>query len=417
MMTQEDKVQSRKAIMGALALILFIDTMGLGLIIPILPDLISSLSDVRIGRAAEIGGLLLFTFALMQFIFAPIIGGLSDRFGRRPVLLITLFALAIDYVLMAFAPTLFWLFIGRTISGIMGATWAAANSCIADLFPPKERSANFGKLGAAGAAGLVMGPAIGGILGTYGERIPFFVASILCFIGVICAYFLLKETLVDSKRRKFKLSRANPLGNLITMMGKPFVLGLLFCIFFMHFASQSQFAVWAFYLIEKFSWSEFQIGLSVTFYGILLVIVQGALIGPVIARIGEHKTAFYSLLLSIPPFLIFAFAQNSWVIVAGICAGALGAFAFPAIQGMMTARVNENAQGELQGAIASIISLGSIIGPIAMTFTFGTFTKDRDDIHYFPGAPFLFSALLVIIAILLFMRTMSKYYQDNKNAA
>lgn len=414
MIIPEASNQNRNGIMSALALILFIDTMGLGLIIPILPKLISSLSDVSVGRAAEIGGLLLFTFALMQFIFAPIIGGLSDRFGRRPVLLITLFALSIDYIVMAMAPTLLWLFLGRTISGIMGATWSAANSCIADIFPPEERAANFGKLGAAGAAGLVMGPAIGGMLGSYGERIPFFVASILCMFGTLFAYFLLTETLAISKRRPFDFKRANPIGNLITMIGKPFVMGILLCVFFMHFAAQSQIAIWAFYLIEKFAWSELQIGLSVALYGILLIVVQGGLVGPAIAKFGERKTALYSLILSIPAFLIFAFAQYSWVILAGIAVGALGAFAFPAMQAMMTARIDENAQGELQGAIASIISLGSIIGPIAMAYTFGTFTKTGNTLTYFPGAPFLLSALMILVAIILFSRTYSKYYHKSK---
>lgn len=405
MTVRSETDKNHKGIMSALALILFIDTMGLGLIIPILPELISSLSDVSVGRAAEIGGLLLFTFAFMQFIFAPIIGGLSDRFGRRPILLITLFALSIDYILMALAPTLLWLFLGRTISGIMGATWAAANSCVADIFEPDQRSANFGKLGAAGAAGLVMGPAFGGLLGTYGARAPFFAAAILCVLGTLVSYFLLTETLPSSHRRRFDFKRANPLGNLVTMLDKPFVLGLLLCIFFMHFAAQSQFAVWAFFLIEKFTWTELQIGLSVALYGILLVVVQGALVGPAIGKFGEHKTAFYSLIFAIPAFLIFAFAQYSWAILVGIGVGAIGAFAFPAMQGMMTARIDEDAQGELQGAIASIISLGSIIGPIAMTFTFGAFAQYGNDLPYFPGAPFLLSALLILVAILIFVRT------------
>lgn len=313
---------NKNAIMASLALIIFVDMMGIGLILPILPKLISSLSDVSIGRAAEIGGL-------------------SDRFSRRPVLLITLTALGLDYILMAIAPTLLWLFVGRIISGIMGATWSAANSCIADMFNPKDRGANFGKLGAAGGAGLVMRPAIGGLLGGYGERIPFYVASILCLLGAIFAFLVFKETLSSEKRRIFEIKRANPLGNLIYMLKKPFIIGALACIFFIHVASQSEIAVWAFYLIEKFAWSEFQIGLSVTLFGILLAIVQGGLVGPAINRFGEAKTVIYSLLFGVPAYIIFANAGYGWVMIVGICVGALGGFAFPAIQSMMSSCIEK----------------------------------------------------------------------------
>ena len=257
------------------AFIVFVDMCGMGLIVPIMPSLIQGLTGVSVDRAAEIGGLLLFSFAMMQFLFAPVIGGLSDRYGRRPVMLATLALLGLDYILMALAPTLAWLFVGRIISGIMGATWAAANSCVADVIKSEERGKAFGLMGAAGAAGFVMGPAIGGILGHFGDRAPFWAAAVLALGGAVAGYFLLQETLDKGKRRAFDMKRANPLGNIIQMMKSPLVIGFLGVIFMMQLAVQVQLTVWSYYTILKFSWSPLTIGLSVALFGILVALVQG----------------------------------------------------------------------------------------------------------------------------------------------
>jgi len=381
---------SAKSTLPFVAFIVFIDMMGIGLILPVMPSLIEDLTGEGVGRAAEIGGWLLFAYATMQFLFAPVIGGLSDRFGRRPVLLTTLFLLGLDYVIMAWAPDLVWLFIGRIISGVMGASWAAANSCVADVAKPEERGKFFGLLGGAGAAGFVIGPGIGGMLGEYGDRLPFIAAAVLALLGTAIGIVILKETLPAEKRRRFTITRANPLGSIIQMSKTPLVLGFLLAIFILQLAAQAQIAVWAYWLIERFAWSKFQIGMSVALFGILLAIVQGGLTGPVIAKLGEKRSIFIGMCFGIPAYLIFAFAPNDLFVYLGIIVGAASGVAFPAMQQMMSARIDEDAQGELQGAVASTISLTSIFGPVMMTAVFGAYA-DKEG-YYFPGAPFLLGA-------------------------
>ena len=379
------------------ALIVFIDMVGIGLIVPVLPGLLEELTGEGLDRTAEIGGWLLFAYALMQFLFAPIIGGLSDRFGRRPVLLVTLFALGVDYLIMALAPDLMWLFIGRVLSGIMGASWAAANSCIADVASKEERGKLFGIMGAAGGSGFVIGPAIGGIIGEYGVRLPFFASAFLAIVGAAVGYFILKETLPRERRRAFTFARANPLGTLTQMSRNPVVIGFIAVIFFMQLAGQSQMSVWSYHTQLMFDWSERDSGCSVAVVGIVIALVQGGVTGPVIARIGPERTAMLGFLLSFPAFYLFAFAQSSWIMIVGILFGGLGGLTFPALQQMMSARIAEDAQGELQGAVASAMSITSIIGPLIMTGAFGAFADDEG--IYFPGAPYLIAAAFSLIGI------------------
>ncbi len=388
------------------ALIVFIDMVGIGLIIPVLPDLLEELTGESVDRTAEIGGWLLFAYALMQFLFAPIIGGLSDSFGRRPVLLVTLFILGLDYAIMAWAPTLFWLFLGRIMAGIMGASWAAANSCIADVASPAERGKYFGIMGGAGASGFVVGPAIGGLLGSVDVRLPFIIAAALAIGGAVAGYFLLKETLPVERRRAFTLKRANPLGTLIQMSRLPVVMGFLLVIFFTQMAGQSQMSVWAYHTKLVFEWSEIEIGLSVALFGVILVVIQGGLTGRVIARIGPERTAMLGFFISMPAYYLFAFASASWVMVLGVVIGGLGGLTFPALQQMMSERVDEDAQGELQGAVASTMSITSIFGPILMTGVFGAFADGQG--VYFPGAPYLVAAALLLIGVLLAAWTIRK---------
>jgi MFS transporter, DHA1 family, tetracycline resistance protein len=383
--------------LGFVAAIVFIDMVGIGLIIPVMPRLLESLTGEGIDRTAEIGGLLLFAYALMQFVFAPVIGGLSDRFGRRPVLLLTLFLLGIDYLIMAFAPDLWWLFVGRLLAGVMGASWAAANSCVADLVAREDRGRYFGMLGGAGASGFVIGPAIGGVLGSYGERMPFLASAVLCIAATAVGYFLLRETLPADKRRKMTLARANPFGTIVQMANTPIVLGFLGIIFLMQMASQSTLSVWAYYNTLAFGWTELSIGLSVALYGLLLAIVQGGLTGPCIARFGPKMTCLAGLIVAIPAYALFAFAPGSWAMILGIVMGSMAGLTFPAMQQMMSERVAEDAQGELQGAIASIVSLTSIIGPIIMTGLFGAFADDQG--LFFPGAPFALSIVIMTAAL------------------
>jgi DHA1 family tetracycline resistance protein-like MFS transporter len=379
------------------ALIVFIDMLGIGLIIPVLPGLLEEVTGESLDRTAEIGGWLLFAYALMQFLFAPIIGGLSDRFGRRPVLLATLFILGVDYAIMAWAPTLFWLFVARLMSGIMGASWAAANSCIADVAAPAERGKYFGIMGAAGAGGFVIGPAVGGLLGSFDVRLPFVAASALAIAGAVAGFVLLKETLPKGRRRAFSAARANPLGTLIQMARNPIVLGFLGVLFFMQLGAQSHQSVWAYHTDLMFGWDALEIGLSVALFGIMLVLVQGGLTGKVIARIGARRTIMLGLLVSYPANLCFAFATQGATMIAGIFIGALGGVVFPAMQQIMSERVAEDAQGELQGAVASTMSITAIIGPLIMTAAFGAFADTKG--VYFPGAPYLLAALCSGMAI------------------
>ncbi len=388
------------------AFIVFVDMLGIGLILPVMPALIRDVSFVRIDRAAEIGGFLLFAYAGMQFVFAPIIGGLSDRFGRRPVLLTTLGALGVDYCLMAAAPSLGWLFIGRMISGVMGATWAAANSCVADSVAVEKRGAAFGTLGGAGAAGFVFGPAIGGLAGEFGTRIPFIIAAVLVLSGVFAGFFLLQETLAPSRRRTFELSRANPVGSIVRMTRKPFVLGCLATAFFMQLSAQAQLSIWAYWGLLRFGWTSLISGLTVSLYGVLLGTAQAVLTGKCIARFGAARTARWSLCFGLPCYLLLAFAPSTPFVIAAILIGSLTGMTFPSLQSLMTARVDHDSQGELQGAIASTISLTSIIGPVVMTQTFAHFS----DAHraFFPGAPYLLSLGLLTVAIGILWTTLTR---------
>lgn len=391
----------------ALAIIVFIDTAGIGLIVPVMPTLIEGLTGEDIDRAAEIGGWLLFSYAAMQFVFAPIIGGLSDRYGRRPVLLITLALLSVDYALMAWAPTLAWLFVGRIISGIMGASWAAANSCIADSTPRERRGAAFGMLGGAGAAGFVLGPAIGGVIGQFGDRLPFAAAALMCAGGTIFGLMVFKETLPPEKRRAFDPFRANPFGSLIRMARVPLVIGCLGAIFFMQLASQSQLSVWAYYGTLKFGWTPVVIGLTVTLFGVLLGITQGVMSGKSIAYFGPVRTATYSLMFAVPSFVILAFAPSTAVVIVGMVIGAIPGMCFPAMQQLMSERIAEDSQGELQGAIASTVSLTSIIGPPVMTGVFGAYA-DAEGL-FFPGAPFVLAAGLMVVSVLVLASTLHRH--------
>jgi MFS transporter, DHA1 family, tetracycline resistance protein len=398
---------SKNPTLGLVAFIVFIDMMGIGLIVPVTPRLMMSLSGEGLDRAAEIGGWLAFSFAITQFICAPIIGGLSDRFGRRPILLFALAALGVDYALMAWAPTLAWLFAGRIISGVVGATWAAANSCIADIVEPDKRGAAFGLLGGAGAAGFVMGPALGGLFGLLGDRVPFMVASVLCLAGAAYGAYALPETLPPEKRRAFSLARANPFGTMLQMAKVPLVFGCLITIFFMQFAAQSNFVVWSYYGTLQFGWGPLTIGATVALFGILLALIQGLLVGKVIARFGAVRTAVYGLFFAIPSYLIIGFAWSTEIMIVGLVVGAVTGLTFPAMQTLMTPKIAEDSQGELQGAIASMVSVTTIVGPPAMAGVFGTYSDKVGP--FFPGAPYMLATALMVCAVLALWLTLKRY--------
>ena len=399
----DEKVEEKPSrdILIFVCLVMFFDAMGVGLILPVLPDLIKELSDVSNDRAAVIGGYLLFTFAAMQFLFAPILGGLSDRFGRRPVLLLALFGFSLDYFVMAAAPSLAFLFVARMISGLFGATYPAGNAAIVDISTPEDRAKFFGFTGAAVGLGFIMGPAIGGLIGEYGPRLPFILAGFLTLATCVYGYFKFPETLAPEKRRAFNWRRANPIGSLVKISAYPIVLAILGSIFLIQLANQSYVSIWSFYTIEVAEWSPFWIGLSAAFYGFMLVLVQGVLTGPVIQKYGEIKPTYFSLLIGIVSYTVLAFAWNGPIIYLGILIGGFSGFLFPATQALMTRRTPEDAQGELQGAISANFSIASIIGPLLMSQVFEQYTG-ADAAYVFPGAPFAIAVVLVLAALLVF---------------
>jgi DHA1 family tetracycline resistance protein-like MFS transporter len=376
-----------------------IDTIGLGIIIPVLPQLLTGLTVNTISVAAQYGGALMVVYALTHFFFAPILGNLSDAYGRRPVLLLSLFALGIDYVLMGFAPTIVWLFVGRFIAGAAGATFAVANAYIADTSAPEDRAKNFGLIGAAFGIGFVLGPALGGFLIDFGPRAPFFVAAGLSFANMIYGYLILPETLAKEKRRPFSLSRANPVGSVIQMNKFPMVLGLIIAILFFQTAHDAHPSVWSFYTIEKFDWTPRDIGLSLALVGISIALVQGVLIRFILPRLGEKKSAYFGYVMGTIGFAGFAFADSGTAMLLWILPWSLMGIAGPALRAIIANQVPDEQQGELSGAIASMISLTAIFSPIIMTQTFGYFASNNASI-YFPGAPFLLAAALVVLTII-----------------
>jgi DHA1 family tetracycline resistance protein-like MFS transporter len=382
---------------------ILIDTIGFGMIAPVMPELISQLTGEGFAQAARYGGSLMFLFAAVQFFAAPILGNLGDRFGRRPVLLISLAALGLDYVLIALAPTLSWLFVGRFISAIASATFATANAWVADVSEPDDRAKHFGFLSAAWGLGFMLGPVLGGLLGEIGPRIPFWAAAGLALANVIYGFFVLPESLPKSNRRRFEWKRANPIGALVQIKRYPAVLGFIIALIPFQIAHDANPAVWGFYTMHKFAWSVSDVGWSLFVVGASIMFVNAVLVGPTIARLGEKGAVMLGYCAMSLGFFIFAFASEGWMVIGGILPFALVGVAQPAIRGMMANLVPANAQGELQGAMASVMSLTMIVSPVIMTELFYRFSRDGAAID-FPGAPFFAAAVLVLVALGLFTR-------------
>lgn len=374
-----------------------IDITGLGLIIPVMPSLIEELTGSTISQASSYGGWLTFTFAIMQFLFSPILGGLSDQFGRRPILLIALLGFALDYVLLSFAPTLAWLFIGRALAGITGASITTATAYIADISTKENRAQNFGMIGAAFGLGFIIGPVLGGLLGSLGPRIPFMVAAALTFINFLYGYFVLPESLQPENRRKFQWSRANPIGSLRQLKKYPAMGGLVVSFLLIYLASHAVQSNWSFFTIERFGWNEKMIGISLAVVGLLVAIVQGGLIRFINPILGNEKSVYTGLLLYSLGLFLFAFASESWMMFVFLIPYCLGGIAGPALQSIISQNVPANEQGELQGALAGLVSLTSIGGPPLMTGLFAYFTKPSAPVH-FSGAAFLLGAIFMLLS-------------------
>ncbi|MFK7762137.1 MAG: TCR/Tet family MFS transporter [Roseobacter sp.] len=394
---------TRRSAVTFILITMVIDAMGIGLIIPVMPDLFQEVGAGDLGAAALWGGILTTIFAVMQFVFGPIIGGLSDRFGRRPVLLLSLIIMTLDYLLMAVAGSIWLLLVGRIIGGIASATQSTANAYMADISAPDDRAANFGLIGAAFGMGFVLGPLVGGFLAELGTRAPFYVAAALAGANVIFGYIVLKETLPAQHRRPFAWRRANPLGSLRQLSALPGLAPLLLVFFLYQVAFTVYPAIWAFFGKERFGWDPATIGLSLALFGIMLAIVQGGLIRPVMRLLGERGTVIYGHLFDTMAFLALAFVANGTLALILTPLAALAAVITPALQGIMSKAVGPDAQGELQGALTALSALAMILSPLVMTGTFAAFTGEDTPV-YLPGAPFLVSAALILVGLAVFLR-------------
>jgi DHA1 family tetracycline resistance protein-like MFS transporter len=386
---------------------MLLDTIGLGIIIPVTPTIIAELtgnsahSAGGIAVAARYGGWLMFVYAAMQFLFAPLIGNLSDRFGRKPVLILSLLALAIDYLITGLAPTVGWLFLGRALSGGAGAAYSTANAYIADVTPPEKRAAAFGLTGAAFGVGFVIGPVIGGLLGQYGARLPFFVSAAVSLANALFGLVVLKESLPKSLRRKFELARSNPLGALTALRRYPMMLGLIGVVILMQLAHDANPSVFTYYVMVKFHWTMRDVGIALGVLGILIAFVFGVLPGLLVPRIGETACVYVGLAIEAIGFAGYAFATEGWQMYAWMAFWVLSGLAGPSVNAIMSHQIPPDEQGALQGAVASANNLTSTIAPVLLTGLFSYFTGPSAPV-YFPGAAFLAAGAAAALALVLF---------------
>jgi DHA1 family tetracycline resistance protein-like MFS transporter len=392
-------MNTRQAAIRFIFITLLIDVAGLGLIIPVMPELIKSLTGGNNSDASEWAGWLTFAYAAMQFLFAPVIGNLSDQYGRRPVLLGSLLGFGIDYIVIALAPDMWWLFAGRIIAGIMGASFTTASAYIADISTAENRAQNFGMIGAAFGLGFIIGPIIGGLLGSLGTRVPFFVAAGLSLLNMLYGYFVLPESLPKEARRRFEWRRANPLGSLKQLRKHPEIGALVLSLVFIYIAAHAVQSNWSFFVIERLGWKEGLIGISLGMFGILIALVQTLGIKHSNKRLGNERSVYTGLALYTIGLVLFGFASATWMMFAFMIPYCMGGIAGPALQAIISGHVPSNEQGELQGALTSLMSLTSIVGPLLMTHLFAYFTKDAP--IYFPGAPFIMGAILMLVSTLL----------------
>jgi MFS transporter, DHA1 family, tetracycline resistance protein len=392
-------MRQRKAAIVFILITLFIDILGIGIVIPVLPELIKEFTAGDAALAAKYYGWIGASYALMQFFFAPILGALSDRFGRRPVILLSLLGLGIDYIILGFAGSLAWLFIGRIIAGIMGASFTAANAYIADISTPENRAQNFGFVGVAFGLGFIFGPVLGGVLGGINLRLPFFVSAALVLLNVLYGFFILPESLKKENRSHFSWAKANPVSSILNLGKYPLVANLAFAFLFITLAQGGLQTVWVLYTGYRFDWGEMANGLSLGLVGIMAVLVQGVLVRPVIKALGERRTILLSLGFSVFSFMSYGLATQGWMMLATIVLGAVAGVSQPAIQGLVAGLVNPNEQGKVQGSLTSLFSLTSIFAPLIFASgLFSYFTSSQAPFRL-PGAPFFLGALFNLISV------------------
>jgi DHA1 family tetracycline resistance protein-like MFS transporter len=396
---------NKTAAISFIFITLLIDVTGIGLIIPVVPGLIKELIQGSVSDSSLYSGWLAFSYAVMQFIFAPLLGNLSDRYGRRPILLISLFGLGIDYIFLAIAPSIGWLFLGRIIAGLGGASFTTATAYIADISTPQNRAQNFGMVGAAFGVGFILGPVIGGLLGQFGLRVPFMVAALLSFLNFIYGYFVLPESLSLENRRKFDWKRSNPLSSIKQLKKYPAVSGLVISYFLIYLATNSVQSTWSFFTIQQFNWNPKMIGISLGLVGLLVGIVQGGLIRIINPLLGSKRSVYVGMALYTLGLILFSFASQSWMMFVFLIPYCLGGICGPALQSIISGQVPSNQQGELQGGLTSIMSLTSIIGPVVMTSLFSYFTSPTAPFH-FAGASFFLGSILMALGLYFAYKTL-----------
>lgn len=398
---------SKSAAVGFIFITLTLDVIGWGLIIPVMPKLLVELKHIPLNETSFWGGILMSAFAIMQFLFAPLMGNLSDRFGRRPIILLSLLGFCIDYIILALAHNYALLLVGRILAGITGASFTAASAYIADISTNENRAKNFGMIGAAFGLGFVLGPALGGLLASLGLRAPFYAAAILCFLNFLYGYFVLPESLKPENHRAIDWSKANPIGSLLFLINHKTISGLVVSFVFIYLAAHAVQSNWSYFTMYVFDWTEKQVGISLAIVGVLVGGVQGGLIRFINPKLGDEKSTYLGLLLYAIGLTLFAFASKSWMMYVFLIPYCLGGIAGPALQSIITKHVPKNEQGLLQGSLTSLMSLTSIFGPLIMTGLFNYATHKESAIHL-PGAPFLLGAIFMFTSVFIAWKVLSR---------
>jgi DHA1 family tetracycline resistance protein-like MFS transporter len=397
-------MKNKQAAIPFILVTLLLDMLGIGVVIPVLPKLVTTLYGGDLSSGSAVFGWFVASYALMQFLFSPVLGNLSDTYGRRPIILLSLLGAGLDYLLMALAPNLAWLFVGRALSGITGANITAANAYIADVSLPEERARNFGLVGACFGVGFIVGPALGGLLGSYGLRVPFMGAAILNLCNLIYGFFVLPESHAKENRRPFKWTHANSLVALKTLSRYPVVLGLAATITLERLAHDSLPSTWVLYTTYRFKWTELDNGLSLALVGLMYAIVSAGLTGILVKKLGERRALIFGLSVGSLTFLTYGLASRGWMLYLGIIIGSVAGISAPAIQALITRMTPATEQGAVQGVLSSIQSFAAILGPLMATNLFGYFTSEAAPVKL-PGAAFLVSSLLVATSAVLAFRS------------
>ncbi len=386
---------------------ILVDVIGIAIIIPVIPTLLESLTGKTVAESAGYGGLLIVTFAIMQFLFSPILGELSDKYGRRPILLISLFGLSIDYLFHAYAPTIGWLFVGRILAGITGASHTVATAYIADISTKENKAKNFGLIGAAFGLGFIIGPAIGGIFGAIDVRLPFLIAAAISFINFVFGFFFVPESLAPENRREIIFKKMIPGVSLINIGKYAGLGGLIIAFFLANIAGQSLPATWSFFTVEQYNWNEAEIGYSLSAVGFMVAIVQGGLIGWSVNKFGNKKVILGGFILWSIGMFLFSVAVKEWMLYAFLVPYALGGVAGPTLQSLLSNEVSEKEQGNLQGALTSMVSITTIIGPMLATGLFYYFANKEFE-YYFPGAPYVAAALILLLSTVIVFNSLKR---------